>query len=185
MSNASVVSRSRARRTHGSLADRLLEPLVLLLTILLFATQAKGAGPGPVAQSPDPVAAAKGVPSHARDRVLVRFKRGASDAMRDAALQRAGVGVQQHFPRSGVSVLHIPDKKQSVEETIRRLEASDAVEYAVPDQRLHALDGSRTTPRSGALRPRQHGADGRDGGRRHRRPGPGTSRSVTPTSSWA
>jgi hypothetical protein len=56
------------------------------------------------------------------------------------------VGVQQHFPRSGVSVLHIPNKKQSVEETIRRLEASGAVEYAVPDQRLHVLDPPRSTP---------------------------------------
>ena len=140
MSTASVVSRRCARRMPAPLAGRLFESLVLLLTILLFAAQAKSAGPGPVVQSPDHVAAAKAVRSHASDRVLVRFKQGASDAKREAALQHAGVRSRQHFQRSGVWVLHIPDKKQSVEETIRRLEASGAVEYAVPDQRLHALD---------------------------------------------
>ena len=58
MSNASAVSRSRARRMPGPLADRLLESLVLLLTILLFATPAKSAGPGiATIQGPDPDAA--------------------------------------------------------------------------------------------------------------------------------
>src|SRR4029434_5825642 len=136
MSIVSVLSRSRNRCMCALLAAALVGPP---LTILLFATRATSADLGEVVQSPDHVAVAKATRSYASDRVLVRFKRGAPNAKRDAALQHAGVRVRQHFPRSDVSVLQISEKSQSVEETIRRLEASGSVEYAVPDQRLHVL----------------------------------------------
>jgi len=81
---------------------------------------------------------ASAAPPYRPDRILVKPKPGVATATATAMRPRIGARLHRRYPEFGLEVLQL-DKTVSVEEAIRELKMSGAVEYAEPDYELHIL----------------------------------------------
>ncbi len=69
-----------------------------------------------------------------QDKILVKFKTGASQTELNQVFKKVGVSLEETFEFTGISVLRVEDKSKSIPEIIEELKQYDhLIEYAEPD----------------------------------------------------
>jgi hypothetical protein len=76
-------------------------------------------------------------PQFSQDKILVKFKKGATNTELNQVFKKVGVSLEETFEITGVSVLRVEDKNKSISEILDELRQYDhLIEYAEPDYKV-------------------------------------------------